>query len=71
VMTELKEIRSLCCQLVISPDGTKMAAGDYDGLVVLMDASNGKWVRSFKGHSGRCCLDRLLARRRAPCFWKL
>lgn len=50
-MTELKDVRSLCCQLALSPDGTQMATGDYDGLVVLMDANSGKWVRSFKGHS--------------------
>jgi len=40
-----------CCQLVISPDGKRVASGSFSNLAMLWDAESGELVRSFKGHT--------------------
>ena len=40
-----------CCQLVISPDGKRVASGSFSNLAMLWDAESGELLRSFKGHT--------------------
>ncbi|HEY1379302.1 MAG TPA: sigma-70 family RNA polymerase sigma factor [Gemmataceae bacterium] len=50
---ELTGVGFVPFQIAFSPDGKRLAAGDWNGAVTTWDLTTGKRVREFAGHRGR------------------
>jgi WD40 repeat protein len=49
---ELLTLKDAGGSVAFSPDGARLASGDYDGIVRFLDSRTGKKLRDFKGHVG-------------------